>query len=102
MKEFAETFYKSKTWEECRKSYLKSVGGLCERCLTKGIHEPAKIVHHKRELSPANINDAKVTLDWTNLMAVCKPCHEEIHNYCGRKQTKRYKADEFGRIICID
>ena len=102
MKEFAAAFYKSKEWEQCRKNYLKSVGGLCERCMSKGIYEPAKIVHHIRELTPANINEPKISLDWSNLMAVCKQCHEEIHNYCGRKQTKRYKVDEFGRIIGFD
>lgn len=34
-KEFAKSFYKSKAWKRCRAMYAASVGGLCERCLTK-------------------------------------------------------------------
>ena len=46
-REFAKRFYKSKAWQECRASYLKSVGGLCERCYKKGLIVPATTVHHK-------------------------------------------------------
>ncbi|HQB10978.1 MAG TPA: HNH endonuclease [bacterium] len=102
MKEFAEAFYKSNQWEKCRQSYLKSVGGLCERCRAKGRINPAKIVHHKIFLNQANINDPLITLNWHNLEAVCKQCHEEIHENCGRKQSKRYIVDDSGRIYGID
>lgn len=102
MKDFASGFYKSKTWQQCRTSYLKSVGGLCERCYQKGLFIPAKIVHHKTYLTPDNINDPDVSLNWDNLEAICKPCHEAEHEYCGRKEQKRYAVDEFGKIIGID
>lgn len=102
MKEFSESFYKSTDWEKCRRSYLKSVGGLCERCKEQGRITPAKIVHHKIFLNPNNINDPTVTLNWKNLVAVCKQCHEDIHEHCGRKQPKRYLVDEFGHVMGID
>ena len=102
MQKYAETFYKSKAWNNCRKSYLKSVGGLCERCYKKGLFVPAKIVHHKTFLTPDNIDNPDITLNWDNLEAVCKPCHEDIHENCGRRQQKRYSVDEFGKIIGFD
>lgn len=95
MKEFAKRFYKSKAWQSTRLAYLKSVGGLCERCLKKGLYVPAEIVHHKIYIDEQTINDPSVTLSWSNLEAVCRNCHEDEH-YTG---TKRYKVDEFGRVI---
>lgn len=94
MKEFAKAFYKSKTWQNTRAAYAKSVGGLCEKCLDKGIYKPGEIVHHITELTPENINNPEIALAWDNLRLVCRDCHAEEH---GRK--KRYKVDEFGRII---
>lgn len=99
MKSFAEWFYRSEQWKKTRRAYLTSVGGLCEECLKEGRITPAKIVHHKIFLTPENIHDPDVALNWNNLEAVCKPCHEQIHEYCGKKNDKRYEVDELGRII---
>jgi 5-methylcytosine-specific restriction endonuclease McrA len=95
MKDFAEKLYKSKAWQHCRKGYIKSVGGLCERCLTKGRFVPAVIVHHKIPVTANNIDDPTITLNWDNLQAVCRDCHAELHN----DRVKRYKVDELGRIF---
>ena len=94
MKKFAEKFYKSKAWQECRNAYAKSVHGLCERCIGKGIIKSGEIVHHIVELTPENVNDPDVTLNWDNLMLVCRDCHAELHG----KKIKRYKVDEAGRV----
>lgn len=98
MKPFAEQFYKSKAWQDCRAAYLESVGGLCECCLAQGRYTPAEIVHHKIELTPENINAPKVTLNWDNLEAVCRECHAMRH---GARQ-RRYKLDELGRATARD
>ena len=95
MKEYATHLYKSRLWRATRAAYLKSVGGLCERCLRKGLYVPAEIVHHKIYITEQNINDAAVTLNWDNLEAVCRACHEEEH-YSG---AKRYKVNEDGSVI---
>jgi 5-methylcytosine-specific restriction endonuclease McrA len=95
MRDFAKTFYKSKAWQQCRASYLKSVGGLCERCLAKGLIKPAVMVHHKTYITPDNINDPNVTLNWNNLEALCQDCHTDEH----QPGKKRYKVDEYGRIL---
>lgn len=95
MKDFAARLYSSRAWKECRKAYRKSVGGLCEICLSKGIYKPGEIVHHKIHLTPSNINNPTITLDWGNLQLVCRDCHAEIHE---KKQGKRYTIDDQGRV----
>ena len=97
MKEYARGFYSSKAWKETRKAYGKSVGGLCERCRKKGLVVPGVIVHHKNYLTPENINDPSVSLDWNNLELVCMACHNEDHE--GRE--KRYTVDELGRVTAV-
>lgn len=94
MKEYAKKFYKSKAWNRTREAYLKSVGGLCERCRKKGLIVPAEIVHHKIYLTPDNISDTSVSLGWANLEAVCRFCHAEEHT----GTEKRYTVDELGRV----
>lgn len=95
MRDFAKKFYKSKTWQQTRKAYAGSVGGLCEKCLKQGIYKAGEIVHHKIELTPENINDPAVCLSWGNLELLCRDCHARAH---GAK--KRYKVDEMGRV-CV-
>lgn len=97
MKEYAETFYKSTAWQNCRNSYMKSVGGLCEDCYKKGKITPAEEVHHIKFITPQNINDPNVTLNWGNLVALCRECHRRRHG-----KQKRYRIDEWGRVIPID
>lgn len=87
-------FYKSKTWQKCRDNYLKSVGGLCEKCKAKGEITPAIIVHHKIHLNANNIKDPSITLNPSNLLAVCAKCHGEEHG-----TVKRYEVGEDGTII---
>lgn len=94
MKEYAEKFYKSRAWKHTRQAYLEKVGGLCERCLKRGLYVPAEIVHHRVHISPENINDPTVTLDQRNLEALCRDCHAAEHDTSG----KRYTLDEFGRV----
>ena len=95
MKDFAESFYKSRRWKATRSAYLRSVGGLCERCLRKGLYRPAVIVHHKVYITPQTIDNPDITLSWNNLEAVCRECHEDEH----RGQDRRYKIEEDGKII---
>lgn len=79
-REFAKKFYKSKEWQQCRKLKILSVNGLCERCKTKGIIKPGKIVHHKKYLTPQNIDNPMISLSLTNLEYLCQDCHNEEHH----------------------
>jgi len=95
MKEYAEAFYKSTEWKNCRKEYVKSVGGLCENCLKKGVYKPAIIVHHIEHITPQNIDNPEITLNYANLLAVCRDCHGELH-----AKKKRYYTDpDTGEVI---
>ena len=74
MKPYAERFYKSRTWEKCRYAFLCSKNWTCERC-----GHLATIAHHKQYITPANINDPNVTLNWDNMEALCEVCHNREH-----------------------
>lgn len=93
-REFSEKFYKSSMWVNCRESYIKSVGGLCEQCYKNGIIKHGEIVHHKIHLTPENINNPEITLNFQNLELLCRDHHAEIH----KKQMKRYEVDKDGRL----
>jgi len=73
-KEFAIKFYKSKAWLQCRGGFIQSVYGLCNRC-----ESPGFIVHHKILLTPNNINNVEVTLNWNELEYLCIDCHNKEH-----------------------
>ena len=95
-REFARAFYNSKEWKKCREGYIKSVGGLCERCLAKGKYVLGEEVHHKIPLTPENIDDPNVTLNWDNLELLCSSCHSIEHN---RKEKEVLMFDENGDLV---
>ena len=90
-------FYKTTAWKNCRAAYIKSVGGLCERCLAEGKIVPGYIVHHKCYINPLNVNDPAITLNFDNLEYLCHDCHNKEH-FKDRVEP-RYKILEDGRVI---
>ena len=99
MRDFAESFYKSKRWQATRDRYARSVGGLCEPCSAQGLIVPGEIVHHKVELSPMNIHDPSITLDWSNLELVCRECHAVRHP---KSRRRRYTVDAQGNVLACE
>lgn len=102
-REFAKSFYKSKAWEQCRGAYIahrKSIdGGICESCHEK----PGRIVHHKTELTPDNINNPDITLGFNNLKYDCHECHNKEHSkICGEiPGLVRYTFSPDGEILIL-
>jgi 5-methylcytosine-specific restriction endonuclease McrA len=95
-----KAFYHTMAWKNTRKAYSQSVGGLCERCYSKGIVTPAEIVHHKIPLTEDNISDTNITLNWNNLEALCRKCHAEVHEQMYQdRSNKRYTIDSNGKVI---
>lgn len=92
--EYAKAFYRSQEWLRARKAYIKSVGGLCEDCLAKGLYVPGKVVHHRTHLSPDNINDEAIRTGFDNLKLVCQDCHAKEHH----PDCKRYRVSADGSI----
>lgn len=95
-RDFARQFYKSAAWQHCRDSFIayrRSIdGGICQRC-----HDaPGYIVHHRIYLTPRNILDPNVALNFDNLEYVCHDCHNLEHQG-GKPLLCRF--DEQGRPI---
>ena len=95
--EFAKQFYSSKAWQDCRNRYAASKGHLCEDCLKKGLYTPGEIVHHIIQVTPLNINNPEIVLNFDNLRLVCRDCHAEEH----KLHKRRYKIDKDGRVYGI-
>lgn len=94
MQPWAEKFYKSKEWQDCREAFLQSKFYICERC--GGV---ATIAHHKVYLTPENINDPMITLAFENLEPLCSSCHSNEH-HSGREVTRKGLAfNERGELI---
>lgn len=94
-KPWAVKFYNSKAWKQTRHAYMTHVGWECERC---PLPTPAEILHHRRHLTPTNINDQDIALGWGNLEAVCRECHEHEHGEI-RGQPSRKMIDKSLAIV---
>jgi len=93
MRDFAKEFYQSKAWRETRAYIFKRDLGLCVRC-----GKPGEIVHHKRYLTPDNIDDPSVSLNEDNLETLCRECHALEHE--GELPTDRALTfDENGDLV---
>ena len=64
-------FYQSTAWRKLRKVKLEQ-DPLCEECLKKGIHNPAKVADHI-----VSINQGGAALDIANLQSLCNTCHNK-------------------------
>lgn len=93
----ANEFYRSTEWEKTRKAFMLYKNGLCERCLAKGHYEPARIVHHKIYLSEDNYKNPAVSLNFDNLEALCRDCHNKEH--FADETERRYQIGKNGELI---
>lgn len=92
-REFAQTFYHSTEWQTVRQTVISKAFGLCERCRKKR----GKIVHHIIHLTNKNINNPAITLGLSNLMYVCKDCHEILHSEQVTREGLRFDSE--GNLI---
>ena len=97
MKDWQQKLYASRRWADCRNAYAKSKHYLCEMCLQEGKTTPSEIVHHRVPVTPENIDDPNITLNWSNLQCLCRLHHAQVHS----KTPKRYIFDEMGRVKII-
>ena len=105
-KEYAKDFYNSQGWKRTRAAFVKFCGGYCERCRReveagrRSLQDmkPIAIVHHKRYLTPDNINDPKISLSFDNLEGLCDDHHNKEH----KSGEKRFSYDADGRIVPRD
>lgn len=74
MKEYAQGFYKGRQWKKVSRLYMESRNYICERCGGNG-----SICHHKKYITPGNIDNPQVTLNPDNLECLCQDCHNKEH-----------------------
>lgn len=98
-REVSQPFYNSQAWRKCRAAYIKSVGGLCERCLADGVIRQGYIVHHKQYITEQTINDPDVTLNWDNLEYLCFDCHQKEHFGSAEVLEQGYHFDSSGQLV---
>ena len=75
MKDYARSFYLPKAWKRTSRAVMLERDGMCERC-----GRLASVVHHKKYITPENINDPEITLNWDNLECLCHDCHNKEHS----------------------
>jgi 5-methylcytosine-specific restriction endonuclease McrA len=97
-KEYAKSFYNSKAWKRVRKAYFNSQYGLCEICLKNGEHTPGDIVHHIKHITPENINDPEITLNFNNLQLLCHDHHNKIHS-TSEVTKEGYRFNVKGKLV---
>lgn len=92
-KDYARAFYNSGAWKKTQALYMESQNYICENC--GGV---ACVVHHIKYLTPENISDPEITLNWDNLKALCYECHAIEH----LGETARLSGiafDEDGNVV---
>lgn len=92
-KDFAKRFYASAKWKRTQAAVMKAYNYTCQRC-----GRPAKIVHHKTWLTPDNIHDPAIALDWSNLEPLCQDCHNQEHQQNGGDTADGLTFDNTGHL----
>ena len=82
--------YQSKRWQRLRLYYL-SEHPLCEECLAQGKIQEAIDVHHITTFVGA-VNAEELAYNYDNLKALCKQCHQKIHNRKHKKPLYNYEC----------
>lgn len=95
-KDFSRKFYNTQAWIKTAKAYKQSKFGLCEKC-----GQPGEEVHHIIALTPDNINDPNISLNWDNLMLLCRSCHELIEEKA-KATISGIRFNEFGQVEEIE
>ena len=70
-----------RAWKRIRDSYVKE-HPFCEQCFERGILVPVSEVHHKIPISKGGTHDR------SNLMSLCRSCHNKIHLEMGDRQIR--------------
>lgn len=87
-------FYHSAAWRRLSRAFLLSKNYICERC-----GAPAEIAHHRRYLTPANVDDPDIALNPANLESLCLTCHNAEHFSAGGVTAEGLTFDDRGELI---
>ena len=83
-----KSFYHSQRWRKISRLYMAAQNYVCERC--GGVGE---ICHHRKHLTPENVSDFAVSLDFSNLECLCMTCHNREHFSTGAEREVIFDAE---------
>lgn len=81
--EWARKLYLSKAWVDLRRALIQSRGPVCQTCGEIISDTSTLIGHHKKELTPENVNDPLIALNPNNVELICSTCHNKEHKRFG-------------------
>lgn len=87
----ADKYTKTTTWKSLRKEIIIRDKGCCVLCFLRGKIEYRQLqVHHiiKR------VDDIELAYERSNLVTLCRTCHEEVEKLSPQKQRKLLKMKE--------
>jgi 5-methylcytosine-specific restriction protein A len=108
-----QKFYNSKQWKSTRASYIIKQDSICEKCHRvcwaksyEGYIRAKKqgkdvmfcVVHHRKHISPTNLDDPMTTLNHSNLQLLCIECHNKEHMTKDSEIREDITFDEMGNI----
>lgn len=73
--------YNTARWRELRHAKMMN-NPLCEQCLKEGRVTTSNDIHHIQSFmsAEARIDRLSLAFDYSNLMSLCKECHQKMHN----------------------
>lgn len=87
-KQERDKIYQTTKWKDLRIAKLIQQP-LCEICLEKEMITPAIDVHHIDSFTKyEGIMKLQKAYDFSNLMSLCKQCHQLIHNKNNKKKLE--------------
>lgn len=85
-----KAFYNSALWEHLRLEVLDEQNHECQMCRQRGRYSSAVTVHHIKHVKKY----PHLALTKSNLMAVCKECHNELHPEKNRNYIPKVLLNE--------
>lgn len=92
----ADKYTKTATWQSLRKEIIQRDKGCCVLCLLRGRIEYRQLqVHHivKR------VDDITLAYERSNLVTLCRVCHEEVEKLSPEKQRELLNLKEYKKEI---
>ena len=89
-------FYHSPQWKKVSRAYMQTHNYVCERCGGVGT-----VCHHRRYLTPLNVKDYSVSLNFENLECLCMDCHNKEHFAHNSDCTRKVVFDTEGNVVCV-
>lgn len=83
-----DEFYNSTKWKKKRAKILRRDKYQCQRCKRYGKLTEATMVHHIIEIE----EDPSLALVDSNLVSLCKACHEKQHPEKAQKASRYRKS----------